>query len=153
MGSIFFLRYYLRSLTCYRRRAPASMLVRFRGKQEVSSGTLCSGCGYWIQLIFTNVFNLLQGASSSTPGVARPGSSHQDSLTPSSKMTANSTGVPSGRLATAIHQATRVLLFSEDVLQQLRSAVVAHSPSWKNQLARGVWFTSKSVAAEVNMII
>jgi hypothetical protein len=48
-------------------------------------------------------------------------------------MTANSTGVPSGRLAIAIHQATRVLLFSEDVLQQLRSAVVGHSPSWKNE--------------------
>jgi hypothetical protein len=97
------------------------MFVRFRGKQEVSSGTLCSGCGYWIQLIFTNVFTLLQGASSSTPGVAHRGFSHQDSLTPSSKMTANSTAVPSGRLATAIHQATRVLLFSKDVLQQRRS--------------------------------
>jgi hypothetical protein len=47
-------------------------------KQEVLSSTLCSGCGYWIRLIFTNVFTLLQGASSSTPGVARRGSSHQE---------------------------------------------------------------------------
>jgi hypothetical protein len=38
-------------------------------------------------------------------------------------MTSNSTGMPSGRLAKAIHQVARVLLFSEDVLQQLRSAV------------------------------
>jgi hypothetical protein len=82
MGSIFFLWYYLRSLTCYRRRAPASMFVWFRGKQEVSSSTLCSGCGYWIRLIFTNILTLLQGASSSSPGVARRGSSHQDSLPP-----------------------------------------------------------------------
>src|SRR5580692_7130547 len=33
-GKHFFLRYYLRSLTCYRRRAPASMFVWFRGSRK-----------------------------------------------------------------------------------------------------------------------
>ena len=46
--------------------------------------------GKGIRLIFTNVFTLLQGASSSTPAAA--GSSHlRYSLPPTSKMTSNST--------------------------------------------------------------
>jgi hypothetical protein len=38
-------------------------------------------------------------------------------------MISSSTGVPSGRLATPYTEAARVLVFSEDVLQQLRSGV------------------------------
>ena len=38
-------------------------------------------------------------------------------------MTSSSTGVPSGRLATAVHQAAWALLLSEHVLQQVRSGV------------------------------
>jgi hypothetical protein len=95
----------------------------------------------------------LQGASSSTPGVARRGSSHQDSLTPHLENDFQLDWSAAEGLRQPYTRRQGFFSFPKTPCSSSEAPCLVILLRGKTRLARGVWFTSKSVAAEVNMII